>query len=125
VARALRQHHAKQAATRLRGGETWQDHDLVFCTRNGKPLAAGNVRKLMLIKYGLEDIEEDVKVAETLFAPFDAEIIKGIKGIVEFLNCLANEYVENHAGVDADAKSEKDFGTTIGETQNVTGQGVY
>jgi integrase len=45
VARALRQHHTKQAAKRLRAGETWQDHDLVFCTRNGKPLAAGNVRR--------------------------------------------------------------------------------
>jgi integrase len=45
VARALRQHHAKQAATRLRAGETWQDDDLVFCTRNGRPLAAGNVRR--------------------------------------------------------------------------------
>ena len=45
VARALRQHHKKQAARRLRAGETWQDHDLVFCTRNGKPLAAGNVRR--------------------------------------------------------------------------------
>ena len=45
VARALRQHHTKQAARRLRAGETWQDHDLVFCTRNGKPLAAGNVRR--------------------------------------------------------------------------------
>ena len=45
VVRALRQHHRKQAAKRLRAGETWQDHDLVFCTRNGKPLAAGNVRR--------------------------------------------------------------------------------
>ena len=45
VARAFREHHKKQAATRLRAGETWQDHDLVFCTRNGKPLAAGNVRR--------------------------------------------------------------------------------
>jgi integrase len=45
VARALRQHHKKQAAKRLRAGETWQDNDLVFCTRNGKPLAAGNVRR--------------------------------------------------------------------------------
>jgi len=45
VARALRQHHTKQAARRLRAGETWQDNDLVFCTRNGKPLAAGNVRR--------------------------------------------------------------------------------
>ena len=40
VARALRQHHTKQAARRLRARETWQDHDLVLCTRNGKPLAA-------------------------------------------------------------------------------------
>jgi len=45
VARALHQHHRKQAAKRLRAGETWQDHDLVFCTRNGRPLAAGNVRR--------------------------------------------------------------------------------
>ena len=45
VARALRQHHTKQAARRLRAGESWQDHDLVFCTRNGKPLAAGNIRR--------------------------------------------------------------------------------
>jgi integrase len=45
VARALRQQHTKQAARRLRAGETWQDQDLVFCTRNGKPLAAGNIRR--------------------------------------------------------------------------------
>ena len=45
VVRALRQHHRKQAAKRLRAGETWHDHDLVFCTRTGKPLAAGNVRR--------------------------------------------------------------------------------
>jgi integrase len=45
VARALRQHHTKQAAKRLRAGERWQDQDLVFCTRNGRPLAAGNVRR--------------------------------------------------------------------------------
>jgi hypothetical protein len=47
AARALRQHHTKQAARRLRAaGETWQGNDLVFCTRNGKPLAAGNVRRV-------------------------------------------------------------------------------
>jgi site-specific recombinase XerC len=45
VARAFKLHHTKQAARRLRAGETWQDNDLVFCTRNGKPLAAGNVRR--------------------------------------------------------------------------------
>jgi hypothetical protein len=26
-------------------GERWQDQDLIFCTRNGKPLAARNVRR--------------------------------------------------------------------------------
>jgi hypothetical protein len=46
VARALRQHHTKQAVKRLRAGETWQDHDLVFRTRNGKLLAAGNARRI-------------------------------------------------------------------------------
>jgi integrase len=45
VATALRQHHRKQAAKWLRAGEPWQDHGLVFCTRNGNPLAAGNVRR--------------------------------------------------------------------------------
>jgi integrase len=41
----LKLHHTKQTARRLRARETWQDNDLVFCTRNGKPLAAGNVRR--------------------------------------------------------------------------------
>jgi integrase len=29
----------------LGAGERWHDQDLVFCTRNGTPLAAGNVRR--------------------------------------------------------------------------------
>lgn len=33
---------AQQAAKRLRAGERWQGDDLVFCTRTGTPLAAGN-----------------------------------------------------------------------------------
>jgi site-specific recombinase XerD len=32
-------------ASRLRTGAAWQDNDLVFCTRTGTPLAAGNVRR--------------------------------------------------------------------------------
>ena len=59
VARALCQHHRKQAAKRLRAGETWQDHDLVFCTRNGKPLAAGNVRRAFRSITNAADIGED------------------------------------------------------------------
>jgi integrase len=59
VARALKQHHTKQAAKRLRAGETWQDHDLVFCTRNGKPLAAGNVRRAFRLITKAAGIGED------------------------------------------------------------------
>ncbi len=43
--RSASTNHTKQAARRLRAGESWQDYDLVFCTRNGKPLAAGNIRR--------------------------------------------------------------------------------
>ncbi len=45
AADALRDHHKRQVARRLRTGEDWQDNDLVFCTRTGTPLAAGNVRR--------------------------------------------------------------------------------
>ena len=45
AAEALREHHKRQAAQRLRAGSAWQDNDLVFCTRNGTALAAGNVRR--------------------------------------------------------------------------------
>jgi integrase len=34
----LKAHHAAQAAERLAAGESWQDHDLVFCLRNGSPI---------------------------------------------------------------------------------------
>ena len=40
---ALRQHHALQARDRLRAGEIWQDHGLVFASRLGTPLTANNV----------------------------------------------------------------------------------
>ncbi|MEW9533131.1 tyrosine recombinase XerC [Microbispora sp. NPDC049125] len=42
---ALRQHHARQAAQRLKAGELWQDHGLAFCTAVGTPLDAHNVRR--------------------------------------------------------------------------------
>jgi integrase len=45
AAEALGEHHKRQAAQRLRAGSAWQDNDLVFCTRNGTALAAGNVRR--------------------------------------------------------------------------------
>ena len=45
VAGALKEHHAMQARQRLVAGHAWQDNDLVFCTGNGKPLDAANVRR--------------------------------------------------------------------------------
>ncbi|MFC4116486.1 site-specific integrase [Nonomuraea zeae] len=45
AAEALRRHHISQATQKLRAGEAWQDHDLVFCTAVGTPLDAANVRR--------------------------------------------------------------------------------
>ncbi len=39
----LHQHRAHQLPTRVWAGSAWQDHDLVFCTRHGKPLSPNNV----------------------------------------------------------------------------------
>ncbi|GAA0264797.1 tyrosine-type recombinase/integrase [Cryptosporangium japonicum] len=36
--RVLMAHHAAQAAERLVAGQNWEDHDLVFCQRNGRPI---------------------------------------------------------------------------------------
>ena len=35
----------RQATQRLKAGEDWQDNNLVFSTRTGTELAAGNVRR--------------------------------------------------------------------------------
>ena len=40
---ALRQQHTLQARDRLRAGELWQDHGLIFASRIGTPLTANNV----------------------------------------------------------------------------------
>jgi integrase len=45
AASALRDHHKRQAAKRLKVGPKWRDSDLVFATRNGTALSAGNVRR--------------------------------------------------------------------------------
>lgn len=37
---ALRTHRAVQLKERMRAGEEWQDHDLVFAQENGKPIGA-------------------------------------------------------------------------------------
>jgi integrase len=40
---ALREHRRLQAVDRLRAGELWQDHVLVFASTVGTPLSANNV----------------------------------------------------------------------------------
>ncbi|MGH2352259.1 MAG: tyrosine-type recombinase/integrase [Chloroflexota bacterium] len=43
VAAALRAHRARQAEERLRAGQHWQPHDLVFCTELGTPYPPSNL----------------------------------------------------------------------------------
>jgi integrase len=42
---ALRAHRTRQAEVKLRIGEAYQDHDLIFCTALGRPFDRGNVLK--------------------------------------------------------------------------------
>jgi integrase len=58
VTEALRVHRTRQARQKLRAGKKWQDHNLVFCTRLGTPLDAGNVRR------GFRAITKKAKVGE-------------------------------------------------------------
>jgi integrase len=45
VVEALRLHHQRQDQIRNRVGDRWRDNDLVFASRVGTPLDAGNVRR--------------------------------------------------------------------------------
>ena len=52
----LRRYRTEQLEERLLAGEQWEDHDLVFCTRLGRPLIARNVVrhvKAVLVRAGL------------------------------------------------------------------------
>ncbi len=42
---ALREHRRRQVERRLCVGSLWEDHDLVFCTRLGRPLNPNNVAR--------------------------------------------------------------------------------
>jgi integrase len=56
---ALRAHQAAQELVRARAGTNWEDHELVFCTRLGRPLSARNVFRsfqLLLAKGSLPRI---------------------------------------------------------------------
>ncbi|MGI8330398.1 site-specific integrase [Actinomadura scrupuli] len=45
AARALTKHRKRQGIQRVRTGEAWQEHGLVFCSQVGTPLDAHNVRR--------------------------------------------------------------------------------
>jgi len=45
AAEALREHRKRQAEDRLKAGELWQDHGLVFASQLGTPLDANNVER--------------------------------------------------------------------------------
>ena len=45
VVAALREHRRRQTAERLRAGDAWQDHDLVFCRQDGTALDRWQVRR--------------------------------------------------------------------------------
>jgi integrase len=54
---ALRSLWEQQAITRAAAGSRWQDNDLVFATRTGTGLSAGNVRRefrRVIVKAGLD-----------------------------------------------------------------------
>ena len=59
VATALRALHKRQAGQRLKAGEDWQDRNLVFCTRTGAALDAGNVRRSFRAITKAAEIGED------------------------------------------------------------------
>jgi integrase len=45
VADRLREHRDRQIAERLRAGERWEDHDLIFPTRYGTPMHPENLSR--------------------------------------------------------------------------------
>jgi integrase len=65
AATALKALHTRQAAQRLAAGQAWQDHKLVFSTRTGTELAAGNVRRAFRAITTAADIGDDWVPRET------------------------------------------------------------
>jgi len=60
---ALKRHREAQAGDRVKAGKAWEDNDLVFCTRAGRPLAYANVGRafrLICKQAGIEDWDKRV-----------------------------------------------------------------
>jgi hypothetical protein len=73
------------------------------------------LRELIRATSELEDIAEDVRVAEVLFGTANAEIVAGIAAIVGYLNRAADEYVRCHEFVDEDARAGRPVTVTMAE----------
>jgi integrase len=56
---ALREHMTRRERERLRAGELWQEHGLVFASRIGTPLTADNVIRASRIITGKAGLGED------------------------------------------------------------------
>jgi site-specific recombinase XerD len=59
AAEALRKHHTRQAAQKLKAGEAWQNTNLMFCTRTGTPLDPAHVRRTFRLITSKAKIGED------------------------------------------------------------------
>lgn len=67
---ALQQHRKNQAADRLRAGELWQDHGLVFASAVGTQLDRYNVRRLTTRSH----MPKVVRYASNSYASFSMTI---------------------------------------------------
>ncbi|WP_225992979.1 site-specific integrase [Actinomadura rudentiformis] len=56
---ALREHHKRQAAQKLKAGKAWKANGLVFCSPVGTPLDAANVRRAFRLITKKAEIGED------------------------------------------------------------------
>jgi integrase len=56
---ALREHRRRQNGEKVRAGVLWKDHGLVFATKMGTPLDAGNVRRQFKVISKAAGIGED------------------------------------------------------------------
>jgi integrase len=59
VAQVLAEHKVKQARERQRAGGGWEEHGLVFASRTGRQLDAGNVRRTLRLALEAADLPSD------------------------------------------------------------------
>jgi integrase len=58
----LRAHEEQQGIIRERAGDKWEDSDLVFCTRHGRPLSANNVHRTFKVLLAAAGLPHTIKI---------------------------------------------------------------